>query len=398
MKALFTTNPGIGHFLPMVPVARALERAGHAVRFACARSFHPTVERYGLQAVAAGLDWVQAEATATFPELAGLSPGELANHYLSEIFADVAAHAMVPDLLAITEAWQPDIIVRNDFEFGSCVAAELLGIPQATISICFYLEDALLEPMVGDQLAYLRSAHGLAPYPALEMRHRGLYLSFTTPSFQPCVRSGMHALRPIPLETAQAEGLPEWFEHMPKQPLVYMSLSSVYHVPSLLPNVLEGLRDEPVNLIVTIGRGQNPAQYGPQPPHIHIVPFIPQAALFPHCDLFITHSPFATMMAALNDGLPLLITPFTGESPVGARRALELEFGLALRLAGHSSPLLPAGLPELSPTTVRSACRELIGNPKYRANARRIQHELALLPGAAHTVALLEQCVAACAH
>ncbi|HEU4325462.1 MAG TPA: nucleotide disphospho-sugar-binding domain-containing protein [Roseiflexaceae bacterium] len=397
MKALFTTNPGIGHFLPMVPVARALERAGHEVRFATSRLFHPTVERYGLRAIAAGLPWAQADATATFPELAGLSPSELANHYLGDIFADVAAHAMVPDLLEIARDWQPDIIVRNDFEFGSCVAAEVLDIPQATVSICFYLEDTMLEPMIGDQLAYLRSAHGLAPYPPLEMRHRGLYLSFTTAGFQPCVRPGMHALRPIPLETTPAGELPDWFADMPERPLVYMSLSSVYHVPSLLPTVLEGLRDEPVNLIVTIGRGQDPAQYGPQPPHIHIVPFIPQAALFPHCDLFITHSPFATMMAALNDGVPLLITPFTGESPVGARRAQELEFGLALRLAGHSSPLLPPGLPELSPATVRAACRELIGDPKYRANARRIQQELALLPGPEHTVALLEQCAAACA-
>jgi N-glycosyltransferase len=116
--------------------------------------------------------------------------------------------------------------------------------------------------------------------------------------------------------------------------------------------------------------------------------------LFPHCDLFITHSPFATMMAALSYGVPLLITPFTGESPIGARRAHELEFGLALRLQGHSSPLLSADMPLLSPETVRASCRELIGNPKYRANARRIQQELDTIPGPKHAVALLEQFVA----
>ncbi len=394
MNVLFVTNPGIGHFLPMVPLAREMMQAGHNVQVATPTPFHPTVADYGLQPVAAGMEWEQARALEWFPELADMTPAELASYYLRDIFADTAAHATIPDLLRIAASWQPDLIVRNDFEFGSGIVAELLGIPQVTVGICFYLDDASLETMIGDQLAYLRSAYGLPPYAAGSMRHNGLYLSFTSPRFQPCVQPGMYALRPIPLASTASMQLPEWFATMPKRPLVYMSLSSVFNVPSLVPTVLAGLHDEPVNLIVTIGRHNDPAQYGPQPAHIHIERFIPQAAIFPHCDVFITHSPFATMMAALDHGVPMLITPFTGESPVGALRAQQLEFGLALSLPGHFSPLLRGPMPELSPEQVRRCCRELINNPKYRANAQLMQREMAALPGAAATVELLEQFVA----
>ena len=36
MRALFTTQPGSGMFNPLIPFARALADAGHAVAFACA--------------------------------------------------------------------------------------------------------------------------------------------------------------------------------------------------------------------------------------------------------------------------------------------------------------------------------------------------------------------------
>jgi UDP:flavonoid glycosyltransferase YjiC (YdhE family) len=35
MRILFTTTAGLGHFHPLVPLARAAANAGHEVAFAC---------------------------------------------------------------------------------------------------------------------------------------------------------------------------------------------------------------------------------------------------------------------------------------------------------------------------------------------------------------------------
>ena len=70
MRILFTCTAGLGHFHPLVPIARAGMQAGHDVAFATPASFVPTVERSGFRAFPAGM----AELTAQrFPELRGLS-------------------------------------------------------------------------------------------------------------------------------------------------------------------------------------------------------------------------------------------------------------------------------------------------------------------------------------
>jgi hypothetical protein len=36
---------------------------------------------------------------------------------------------MVSDPLALAEQWRPDLFVREELQFGACLAAELLGLP-----------------------------------------------------------------------------------------------------------------------------------------------------------------------------------------------------------------------------------------------------------------------------
>ncbi len=43
MRVLFTTQPGVGHLHPLLPLARGMAQRGHEVAFACARSFVPEV-------------------------------------------------------------------------------------------------------------------------------------------------------------------------------------------------------------------------------------------------------------------------------------------------------------------------------------------------------------------
>ena len=171
MRFLFVTLAGSGHFHPLVPAARAVEANGHAVCFATAPSFHSNVEDSGFEAVAAGFDQERDRSDERFSELqlelTGL-PKEGPSRTLFRIrklFAGLYAERMVPDLLAIAEDWRPDVIVREVGEFGGYVAAEVLGIPHASVRSNTMLSTYSGRHLVGEEMSQLRAAYGLAPDP-----------------------------------------------------------------------------------------------------------------------------------------------------------------------------------------------------------------------------------------
>ncbi len=56
MRILFTTLLGTGHFHPLVPLARALQQAGHEVAFAAPAASRELAEHSGFRFFAAGGD------------------------------------------------------------------------------------------------------------------------------------------------------------------------------------------------------------------------------------------------------------------------------------------------------------------------------------------------------
>ena len=113
-------------------------------------------------------------------------------------------------------------------------------------------------------------------------------------------------------DNASGEGLPEWVAQLPAQPTTYVTLGTEVNgepelYPSVMRTIIEGLRDAPLNLIVTLGRDKDPADFGPQPPNVHIERYIPQTLLLPHCDLMVLHAGSNSLLAALDAGLPLVL-------------------------------------------------------------------------------------------
>jgi MGT family glycosyltransferase len=149
--------------------------------------------------------------------------------------------------------------------------------------------------------------------------------------------------------------------------------------PGLFEAILDGLCDEPVNLVLTIGRDRDPAEFGPQPETVHIERYVPQSLLLPHCDLVITHAGFSTAMAALSCGLPMVAIPIDADQPLNAQRCAAL--GVA--------EVIQSG--QRTPETIRDSVRTVLRNPSYRSNAEQLRHEMSVLPGPEHAVALLQR-------
>ncbi len=182
------------------------------------------------------------------------------------------------------------------------------------------------------------------------------------------------------------ESLPPWVADLPARPTVYATLGTIASLaPSgraTFPAILAALRDEPITLILTVGRGNDPAQFGPQPPNVHIERFIPQSALLPHCDLVVHQGGFSTVTGTLNAGLPMVVVPLMADQPYNAASCAALGVGAVV------------GPEERTPEAIRAAVRAVLGAPSYRTNAERVRDEMAALPGMDHAVALLERLAA----
>lgn len=384
MRVLFTTQPGVGHLHPLLPLARGMAQHGHEVAFACARGFVPEVECAGFRAYPVGWDWLTIGMEQAFPELREIPPGPARYAWLRvNVFAGVTARHAVPDLLALSRTWRPDLIVRDAAEYGGCLAAELLGVAHAVVRTDSGSSSYPGRFFVGEQLSAARAHFGLPPDPDVAMPFRFLHLSFAVGLDDPAEAAPTHhQLRPVGAVPAPEEGEPTlaWLRRAPERSTVYATLGTVYNsMVAVFTAILEGLREEPLNLILTVGRNQDPAQFGRQPAHVRIERFVPQTLLLPHCDLVVTHGGFGTVTAALANGLPLVLIPISADQPENARRCAALGVGRSV------------GPDERTPPTIRAAVREVLDDPTYRCNAQHLRRQTQTLPGLEHAIHLLER-------
>jgi UDP:flavonoid glycosyltransferase YjiC (YdhE family) len=386
MRVLFTTLPASGHFHPLVPLARAAMRAGHEIAFAAPASFCPAVERVGFRAYPAGFERDGVPLDELFPRMRTLTGAEFTRYVNGHIRVRAEAARMVPDLLALAETWPPDLIVRDAAEYGGCVAAEVLGIPHASVRTATTPSSYAGRHLLGDDLAALRATHGLPPDPEVAMPFRYLHLAFEPPGLWPAddpPSPTSQLLRPEPFDRTGGEGLPAWVADLGGAPTVCATLGTFMNRSSeVFRAIMDGLRDERLNLVVTIGRDQDPAQFGPLPEHIRVERYVPLSLLLPRCDVVVCQAGFSTTVTALGHGLPLVLIPLGADQPLVARQAARLQVG----------PVL--GPDERTPDSIRAAVRTVLSDPAYQRNARRVRDAMATLPGPEHGVALLEALVA----
>ena len=107
-----------------------------------------TVEAEGFPAIGSG------GHTLTDPSLRGpLLPVDRGHEerVIRDVFAGIVARERAARLLEVYGRWRPDVVVRDEVDFGAAVAAERLGIPHASIVVL--AAGGLIRPdLVGEPL------------------------------------------------------------------------------------------------------------------------------------------------------------------------------------------------------------------------------------------------------
>lgn len=378
MRFLFTTLPGTGHLLPLVPVARGLRHRGHDVAFASSSAFAPAIAAAGFRSHPVGRAWLTAEMGRRFPALADIPPGpDRYSWARRNIFAREAALDVVPDLVRVATEWRPDVIVREAAEYGGYIAAEVLGIPHAMVRTDSGSSSFADRKHVAAELDEVRARHGLTPDALGDGPFRSLQLSFAPPGLdeEPTAPTCVQ-LRPPPPD--HETPTPRWPKTMHRchDRIVYATLGTVYNSEEALATIVEAFADGPLGLVLTTGRGT--PWTAPVPANVRIEPWIPQDAVLPHCAAVVTHGGYGTASAALGHGLPMVLVPISADQPLNSQRLSAAGVGLTLAAADRSA------------AAIRAAIETVLTDPSYRQTAQRLAAAARQRPGLDHGLDLLE--------
>jgi UDP:flavonoid glycosyltransferase YjiC (YdhE family) len=381
MRVLMTTTDHAGHFLPLVPFARACLDAGHDVQVAAPRSWRGAVERAGFEFRACA-DPDPTEFARVLASAAELRQRDGHARVMSDGFGGVTTRAMLPDLLEIVEDWRPHVVVHESQEYAGVLAAERHGIPHVRVALGLAAQDDETLTIAAPAVDAVRAERGLAG--DIQAMRRSPVFTLVPPELEdPNVAppADTHRFR------AQRDGsrpLPDWWADA-DGPLVYVTFGSVAAELGLFPKLyqaviaaLAGLR---ARILVTVGERAEMAWLGPLPANVHVERWVAQDAVLAHAAATVCHGGYGTVLGTLTHGVPAVVVPMFGDdhfrnaarvADIGAGIALSGERGPGRRMFDGPGPDLLAAL--------RPAVESVLGDPRYRRAASDVARSVAALP------------------
>jgi UDP:flavonoid glycosyltransferase YjiC (YdhE family) len=377
---LFTFAGGSGHFFPTQVFARTLARRGHDIRYACQEGMVATVARAGWPVEPSGGRSL-LDPDARRPLVPADRQAE--EGAVRDFFAGRGARDRAHRLVDIFEHWRPDLVVRDEMDFGAAVAADAVGLPHVAV-VVISAGGFGREGIVGKPLGALRSEFGLVPEAALEALHRYLLLVPVPPSFRdpldPLPPTARH-VRPAILEDLTGITPRQRANLGGRPPQVYFTLGTVFPQESgdLFQRVLAGLVSVGARVTVTTGEAIAPAELGDQPASVRVAPFLPLSELLTQSDLVVSHGGSGTVVSALSLGLPQVLLPMGADQLNTADRCRQLGVGV------------PLDAFSCTPSDVAEAVNAVLRQPRFRLNADRLAAEARALPDAEHGASLVEK-------
>ncbi len=374
MRILFSTTAGAGHFGPLVPFARAAQRAGHDVLVVAPAEFRPAVDGAGF-AFAPFAGRSDADAGAMFAKMGEATSFEAKNRIMvRDGFGTLYPRAALPALLRLVDDWRPDVIVRETAEFASLAVAIGRRIPRAHVSIGLLGLMDMLGGEVMEPLAVVAAEFGLTIPSDTSPFVEEPTLTLTPPTLDDPGQGPTHRFRD-PIEPTSPDP-----SLAGDDPLVYLTFGTEaagMGFADLFGAAIRIVAAGGWRVLATIGRGADPATLGPMPPGVRVEPWMPQDAVLPHTAVVAFHGGYGTMLGALGAGVPLVTMPlFSVDQVANARRAAER--GVGVSIAG------PEAIGELG-----TAVSTVLADPRYRSAAEAQAAAMRDLPAVEDSVSII---------
>ncbi|PZE86864.1 glycosyltransferase [Curtobacterium sp. MCBD17_032] len=367
MRILFSGVPALGHLLPLVPLARAAQAAGHDVALLTSGGMREAMstELPAVPVLAAG-----PMPPDLFAEVARRIPGsDPANRpepaAVAEFFAGARVDLTIDDAVRAAHGWAPDVVVADAVDLvGPLVAAEL-GVPHAVVAFGPEVPEEFRHPMT--ELVLPRYAQrGVAPTPPvalLDPTPASLQAAgWTQPPVTIPFRSEPHS-RPNAASDAPLAPFPasDW------RPRVLVTLGTVFGDAALLTAIIDGFHPDEADVVATVGVI---GEHLDDTEHVHFVPFRPMRELLEGVDLVVAAAGAGTVLAAVSVGVPMVLLPQGADQFINAARAAEAGVAIVVDEPGAVGP----------------AVHRLLADRSHFDAARRLGEETANRPSAAAAI------------
>ncbi len=173
-----------------------------------------------------------------------------------------------------------------------------------------------------------------------------------------------------------------WLAELPHDlPWVHATEGTIhYHESVVLKATAEALAEQPATVILSTGGNREPEAAGLTglAANVKVVRWINHDELLPEIDLLVCTGGSGVMLAALYHGVPILAVPTEWDHADNTERMAYTGAGISL------SPK------QCQPPRLRELIFELLADPSYRENARRISQSLRQMGGPDRAAALIE--------
>ena len=391
-KFVFINPPLHAHINPNLPIVQELVVRGNEVVYYLTEKYRSAIEATG-----ARFCCYESKLEQTGYNLQHLSYG----FTVPILMVDEALFVM-PQILEQVQADQPDCLVYDSMGFSGRFIAEVLNIPAAMTRPTFvphektrlFFQGRTIDP--GDMELFQSLATALcAKYPIRPFDlpdiflHKAALNIVTMPrAFQPDGNAmGDDCIFVGPSFGARCETADFPFEQLGKQPLIYVTLGTVFNQdPGFFQACFEACAAQPWQVVIALGRPLEELNLGPIPENILVRRYVPQLEILNRASLCINHGSITTVMESVSQGVPMIVIPHAIGQEGSARRVPELGLGLLLRKE------------EVTAESLRAAIAHILHDSTFTTRTRHMQKEANSAGGFSAAADALERFVSSLHH
>ena len=354
MRVLLSTTSGAGHFRPLLPLARALQAAGHELACAAPAEAAAMVTREDLQHYPFdGVPPDDPDRLAVMQQLPTLTT-EAAEHLMgAEVFGRLNTTFALPGAQAAVADFRPDLVVHEAAEGSVRLAAIARGV--ATLAVNPSLTIAAYVRSMAAGVTELRASLGLEPDPEGSELLTSPAVSWFPASFDVPDAAHYDVRRYRDPDTAAPS--PDG-----DRDLVFVTLgseaASTPFFAAAITTIAAGAREAGLPVLVATGQPVDPGPLS-EIDGVRVETWVDQAEVMRRTRVVVCHAGAGTTLSALVAGVPIVAVPLFADQPYNAASIERCGVGTRVALGPSLRDDVAAATRALAAETP-AACHDLL--------------------------------------